>query len=157
MPIYKRPYKRARYGRSSSTLFSRRQWHFLRAVWGNTTQQVIVPPSSTEGMRKVKNITVNLSGAGNEIDFYWALVYVPQGTTPGTLNITAAATAPAMYEPNQFVMNCGIVDANAGPIRFFTPLSRNLNDGDTIYLLIRPTGLDPLDLHGVVRYAITLN
>ena len=155
MPIYKRPYKRARYGKKLKYSVQQKAIAFSASV-GNTTQQVIVPATDTEGMRKVKNITVNLSGAGNVIDFYWALVYVPQGTTPGTLNITAAATAPAMYEPNQFVMNCGIVDANAGPIRFFTPLARNLNDGDTIYLLIRPTGLEPLDLHGVVRYAITL-
>ena len=39
-----------------------------------------------------------------------------------------------MYEPNQFVMNCGVVDPSAGPIRFTSPVSRNLNDGDSIYL-----------------------
>ena len=36
-----------------------------------------------------------------------------------------------MYEPNQFVMNCGVVDPSAGPIRFTSPVSRNLNDGDS--------------------------
>ena len=44
-----------------------------------------------------------------------------------------------MYEPNQFVMNCGVVDPSAGPIRMSSPISRNLNDGDKITLLIRPT------------------
>ena len=43
-----------------------------------------------------------------------------------------------MYEPNQFVMNCGVVDGTAGPIRFSSPIGRNLNDGDTIYLVVRP-------------------
>ena len=64
----------------------------------------------------------------------------------------------SMYEPNQFVMNCGVIDPTAGPIRIYSPISRNLNDGDKISLLIRPT------LDGVativslcVRYAITLN
>ena len=68
------------------------------------------------------------------------------------------ATPSSMYEPNQFVMNCGVIDPTAGPIRIYSPISRNLNDGDKISLLIRPT------LDGVativslcVRYAITLN
>ena len=67
-------------------------------------------------------------------------VYVPQGTTAGALNIaTAGATPGSMYEPNQFVMNCGVIDPTAGPIRIYSPISRNLNDGDKISLLIRPT------------------
>ena len=62
-----------------------------------------------------------------------------------------------MYEPNQFVMNCGVVDPSAGPIRFTSPVSRNLNDGDSIYLLIRNTLADfALQYQAVVRYAITL-
>ena len=44
-----------------------------------------------------------------------------------------------MYEPNQFVMNPGVIDPTAGPIRIYSPISRNLNDGDKISLLIRPT------------------
>ena len=39
-----------------------------------------------------------------------------------------------MYEPNQFVMNCGVIDPTAGPIRIYSPISRNLNDGDKISL-----------------------
>ena len=46
-----------------------------------------------------------------------------------------------MYEPNQFVMNCGITDTNAGPIRYYSPLARNLNDGDAIYLVVLPTNV----------------
>ena len=44
-----------------------------------------------------------------------------------------------MYEPNQYVMNCGVVDPTAGPIRFYTPLARNLNNGDSIVLVVRHT------------------
>ena len=36
-------------------------------------------------------------------------------------------------------MNCGVIDPTAGPIRIYSPISRNLNDGDKISLLIRPT------------------
>ena len=52
-------------------------------------------------------------------------------------NISASATG--MYEPNQFVMNCGIADPTAGPIRFSSPVARNLNDGDAIALVVRHT------------------
>ena len=59
-------------------------------------------------------------------------MYVPQGTTVGSINVTTSASAAGMYEPNQFVMNCGIADPTAGPIRFSSPVARNLNDGDAI-------------------------
>ena len=92
-------------------------------------------------MRKVKHLTVNLTQIATtnaESNLFWALVYVP-GDNGRALNIaTAGATPGSMYEPNQFVMNCGVVDPSAGPIRMSSPISRNLNDGDKITLLIRP-------------------
>ena len=150
-------------GSATSTLSSRK--HRWQASRRNHTSVVdIVPATTTEGMRKVKHLTCNLTqvvagGSSAESNLFWALVYVPQGTTAGSLNIaTAGATPSSMYEPNQFVMNCGVIDPTAGPIRIYSPISRNLNDGDKISLLIRPT------LDGVativslcVRYAITLN
>ena len=96
---------------------------------------------------------------GAESNLFWALVYVPQGTTAGALNVaTAGATPSSMYEPNQFVMNCGVIDPTAGPIRIYSPISRNLNDGDKISLLIRPTLDGAATIISLcVRYAITLN
>ena len=48
-------------------------------------------------------------------------MYVPQGTE-AELNVTSGIAE--MYEPNQYVMNCGIVDPSAGPIRFsFSPIA----------------------------------
>ena len=62
-----------------------------------------------------------------------------------------------MYEPNQFVMNCGIMSSGAGPIRISSPLARNLNDGDAIYLLVRSAqSVGPTEYNCVVRYAIIL-
>ena len=50
----------------------------------------------------------------------------------GTQHRNCRATPGSMYEPNQFVMNCGVIDPTAGPIRIYSPISRNLNDGDKI-------------------------
>ena len=77
------------------------------------------------------------------------------GTVPGNINVVYRCFG--MYEPNQFVMNCGVVDPSAGPIRFTSPVSRNLNDGDSIYMLIRNTNTTASVVYTcVVRYAITL-
>ena len=68
----------------------------------------------------------------------------------------SATGAQGMYEPNQFVMNCGVIDPSAGPIRFTSPIARNLNDGDAIYMLVRNTTGGTQQYNCVVRYAITL-
>ena len=116
----------------------------------------IVPGTDVEGMRKIKHLTVSVASETNNGAFYWALVYVPQGTTPGNLTVNIITGTTGMYEPNQFVMNCGVVDPEAGPIRFTSPVSRNLNDGDAIYLLVKNTNVDgPITYNAVVRYAIT--
>lgn len=110
-------------------------------------------------MRKVKHLTITLTptteGTSNSAQpIKWALVYVPAGTTPTPLNDTGS-----LYEPNQFVMNCGVADGNAGPIRIFSRLSRNLNSGDGIALILRrtpgATGASAPYL-SIVSYAITL-
>lgn len=120
---------------------------------------VIVPPTATQGMRKVKHITVSLaqpgqvSTANSPTSVFWALVYVPQGTTPNQLSLTGSS----MYEPNQFVMNCGTFDCNAGPVRFHSPISRNLNSGDKIYLIIANPNQSAQGVFlYTVRYAVTL-
>ena len=157
---YRRPYKRPRYGKRDK--YSIQQKASVATVARNKTSVVdIVPATTTEGMRKVKHLTCNLTQVtGNaESNLFWALVYVPQGTTAGALNIAAGGATPSsMYEPNQFVMNCGVIDPTAGPIRIYSPISRNLNDGDKISLLIRPTLDGAATIISLcVRYAITLN
>ena len=118
----------------------------------------VVPASEIEGMRKVKHLTVSCSAEVDTGSFYWALVYVPQGTTPGNITVNIVTGTGGMYEPNQFVMNCGVVDPSAGPIRFSSPVARNLNDGDSIYLLVRNTNnTTAVTYNAVVRYAITLS
>ena len=76
----------------------------------------------------------------------------------GTQRRNSRRNSSSMYEPNQFVMNCGVIDPTAGPIRIYSPISRNLNDGDKISLLIRPTLDGAATIISLcVRYAITLN
>ena len=94
-----------------------------------TAKVEIVPASEIEGMRKVKHLTVSLATEVDQGAFYWAIVYVPHGTTASNLNVNIVTGTTGMYEPNQFVMNCGVIDPSAGPIRFTSPVSRNLNDG----------------------------
>ena len=118
-----------------------------------TTAVTIVPPTTTEGMRKVKNFTVNLIPASDDqMAVWWALVYVPEGTLAGSLNFSNPSAS--FYEPNQFVITCGISDASAGPVRFYTPLSRNLNSGDSISLLVSAGPTATPTVIGTARYAI---
>nr|QIR82186.1 capsid protein [unidentified] len=124
----------------------------------------VVAPDTTQGMRKVKHLTVSLAlnSGGNAEDtaeLFWALVFVPQGYSPNAMYSTTGSVSGSLYEPNQFVMNAGIVDPSAGPIRFRSPISRNLNSGDSIYLIVGTTSRGVsgvLGCFGVIRYAITL-
>ena len=119
------------------------------------TAVLVVPASTTQGMRKVKHLTVNLT-PGHTVDLYWALVFVPEGYNPNALFPAGSVNGNPMYEPNQYVMNCGVCDPNAGPVRVSSRISRNLNSGDRIYLIVgAPSSTSPV-VNGVVRYAITL-
>ena len=153
---YRRPYKRARYGKRDKYSVQQKAVELGVTAEDVTAKAEIVPGSDVEGMRKIKHLTVSVASEGDVGPFYWAIVYVPQGTTPGNINVGATG-ASGMYEPNQFIMNCGVVDPSAGPIRFTSPVSRNLNDGDSIYMLIRNTNTAASAVYTcVVRYAITL-
>ena len=158
MPYYRRAAKRPRYGKKAKYSVQQKALDFVLA--GTTTSKIeVIPPSEVEGMRKVKHLTISLApDKGGDWSFYWAMVYVPQGTGVGDINVGVSGLTP-MYEPNQFVMNCGVIEANAGPIRFYSPIARNLNDGDAIYLLVKNTKpvSESVNFSSCTRYAITLN
>ena len=129
----------------------------LTPLAGGQASVTIVPDTGVGGMRKVKHLSVSVAAqevaGGIAHTAYWVLAYVPQGTSTGNINITGAN----MYEPNQFVMNCGVVDFSAGPVRFTSPVSRNLNSGDSIVLvMLNPAG-EAATYRYCVRYAITFN
>ena len=126
----------------------------------------IVPPTNIEGMRKVKNISIQLSYRSQytidgvvynqeEQRILWAIVYVPKGSEPGQISITNGV----FYSPPQFIMASGIYDCDqpGNSSRIFTPLSRNLNEGDGIAFIYRPLkSLHFEQLSAVINYAITL-
>ena len=94
MPYYRRAAKRPRYGKRDK--YSIQQKGAVAAVAANRTSAVdIVPATTTEGMRKVKHLTVNLTQIATsnaESNLFWALVYA--------LNIaTAGATQAACTNP----------------------------------------------------------
>lgn len=123
---------------------------------------VVVPSTTLQGTRKVKHLTfsiANTSSLNEDISIMYALVYVPQGTPCNSINFPSVNSAVNLYEPNQFVMSQGVLDFSAGPARIRCPLSRNLNSGDAIYLVLATAynSQHPSPTFLVsVRYAITL-
>ena len=120
----------------------------------------IVPPTEVGGMRKVKNITIQLSYDGKLNESFsdnrilWAIVYVPKGSEPGEFNPNNGI----LYSPPQFVMASGVYDCDqpGNSSRIFTPLSRNLNAGDGIAFVFNATKeLYKFQLSAVINYAIT--
>ena len=152
--FYKRRFHRSgardKYSVESTTIRTTTGGQIIAGVYQATAN--VVPASPTQGMRKVKHLTISLTTVDGVTALFWALVYVPEGYSVNPLNTNPGAS---LYEPNQFVLNSGIVDPSAGPIRISSPLSRNLNSGDSIWLVVG-TGSTGNEVSGVVRYAITL-
>ena len=144
------------------TKYSVEQSAFTEGLTANTqTSTLLVPPTAVQGMRKVKHLTVSLAASGSVSalqNIFWALVYCPEGVNPNSLTVsTIAGQSTPLYEPNQYVMSCGVFDFNAGPNRISCPVSRNLNSGDRIFLLMANPTANNQTLYGVVRYAVSLH
>ena len=156
MPKY---YKKKYYYPSSRDKYSVEQSIFdTTLLRGQTTTVDVVTATALQGMRKVKHLTISCATAGSDTHYgiLWALMYIPQGVPVPGFNTTSGGP---LVEPNQYVMNCGAFDSDAGPLRIHSPVSRNLNSGDRIVLLLLPTTSATgaaVSVSGVVRYAITL-
>lgn len=129
----------------------------------------VVNPANISGMRKVKNISIQLAFESNWIDsqgviqtsgdmlILWAIVYVPKGSEPGVINKQTGI----LYSPPQFIMASGVYDTTqpGNSSRIFTPLSRNLNEGDGIAFVYRSSDDEQIQagqLKAMINYAITL-
>ena len=138
-------------------------------VVGYKPYLTIVPPANIGGMRKVKNISIQLAYDSHWVDsdgviqtsgdmlILWAIVYVPKGSQPGVINKQTGI----LYSPPQFIMASGVYDTSqpGNSSRIFTPLSRNLNEGDGIAFVYRPSADEELhtgQLKAMINYAITL-
>ena len=101
------------------------------------TYHTVVSGADFEGMRKVKHITITASnGSPTQSPLYYVVAYVPQGYAPQEIKMPIPGVSLSTYEANQFVMSCGWLDFDGGPLRIRTPLSRNLNSGDDIVLIL---------------------
>ena len=160
---YRRAYKRPRYGKRDK--YSIQQKASVATVAANQTSVVdIVPATTTEGMRKVKHLTCNLTqvtgvAGGNA-----------KATSSGRSCMSLKgqkqehSTSQQQAQLKQHVRTQPVCHE----LRRHRPYSRsyqdllsylsNLNDGDKISLLIRPTLDGAATIISLcVRYAITLN
>ena len=137
------------------------------AVIANFTQvnslyqggSVIVAALNTQGTRTVGNFTITIPiGAETPVETYWALVYVPQGTSASNLFGSNGNSEGSLYEPNQFVLASGISDNSAGPIRIRSRMQRKLHSGDNISLVIGHTaGATQPPMRALISYSIKYN
>ena len=102
----------------------------------------LVPPTDTLGTRKMKNFTLQILPGETKIgeddasaSLAFALVFVPEGTLPSQITLGTGAMPLAFYQPNQNVILQGFVD-NSRAYTFRSYLSRNLNSGDSIFLVL---------------------
>lgn len=120
-------------------------------------QTVIVPPSTTEGVRQVARMTITLTAFNDNVrPIYWALVYIPEGAVTSAL----FPNASTLFNPSNYVLASGVADPTSGPIRISSRLKKNLNANDQIYLLTavsKNNAEDIIVLNGLVRYAICYN
>lgn len=115
----------------------------------------VVPNSAVGGTRKVKRFQIHMALPSNlGQSFFWALVYVPEGTS-----VTKPTVSGEGYQPTQYVLAQGIL-APQVPVHFNTPIARNINQNDSVKLLVwSDFGGDPttVGMTGYVQYAICYN
>ena len=142
-----RPVKTAKYSNETFAAANSSSW-----AQSGLYISTCIPASQTLGTRKCKNFTLTIVSKASDNDFnkpiYFALIFVPEGTVPGSLRIGSeltpgqqgqptTLTSLSYYEPNQNVIMQGFID-NSQVYRFKTRLARNLNSGDTIAIIWRP-------------------
>ena len=109
--------------------------HFDFNVGESSHVATVVGPTTTAGIRKVKNFTINVPHVtGNAA--LWALIYVPEGLNPAPqLNIPGAQLAASIYEPNQNIIACGSCLSVGHIVK--SRLARNLGSGDSVILAMK--------------------
>ena len=91
----------------------------------------------------------------------WALIYCPDGLNPPV--IAAPGAYSQIAEPQQFVIASGTYlfsPTSAGavaPLRYTSPLSRNLNPGDGIYLRMTASHASSTPIVWTISFATCVN
>ena len=131
-------------------------------------QKTVVGVAGTSGKRKCGKFTISLSLEGKkESLIYWSLVHV--GEDREYANWLNPNDQNNVYKPTSAVLASGMNDTNAGPVRIYCPLFKNLNQNDKIILTIavKPVSSSSMEddekvevntqVNGLVRYAICFN
>jgi len=121
--------------------------------------------TGTANISKVKNFTISLTS--NNMDDStgkfvgtgcgYVLVYVPNSQAVSVPDWNGPA---AVYEPSNFLISAGVLSTENSPIRIKSSMSRILNEGDSIHLIITTFDVVAMEsvgirLHGLVEYSIT--
>lgn len=129
---------------------------------GEGLYQLVVPSFAVAGVRKAKNFNVNFVTSSVDPLLY-ALVYLPEGAEPNTFQPTintneAPNTFTELFAANQWVIACGSISQGAQN-KVFTRMSRNLNNGDSIYLYVWKINNndDAVAVNATGSYAIKYN
>lgn len=132
--------------------------------------QVLVPQSSVQGIRKVKNFAFSITTSA-EIPMLWALVYLPEGGAINTINPQVNTGAPItgtpeggnpratfveLFAANQWVIACGTCISGAVQ-NYRTRMARNLNGGDSVWFICwtaqgTPAGFVNITGNYAIRY-----
>lgn len=172
----RRRYSRSYYGRgfsrsvkpvkySNETYNSTASYTYDGSTPG-TQYVTLIDAISQTGMRKVKNFTLSITqtpildsdqAVKAASSFVYALVYLPDGVSATSLNIGSGQNSVSLYEPNQNVIMSGVCSSDNGQIRLSTRLARNLNSGDKILLLFRPTNTNPQESGDFVNVSTICN
>lgn len=122
----------------------------------------VVEPTTIQGTRKAKHFELSFSVADIDDPIAYALVFVPEGYSANPIRVPAPNYYMTLYEPAQYVISQGVLDFSGGPCRIRTPLSRNMNSGDKIVLILAVPSEEQetaqnINMYATVKYAITMN
>ena len=93
--------------------------------------------------------------------FNWALIYAPDGI--GVPQIHPPGQYSQIAEPQQFVIASGTYLASpssagaVSPLRYYSPLARNLNPGDGIYLRMSAASASSIPVVWTISFVTCVN
>lgn len=160
---FRRRYARLRNTRRNKYNINTWTWEDIKAnAWTQIannsyyTSVTVVPQSNVGGTRKCKRFVLNMAlPSSTDAVFWYALVYVPEGTS-----VTVPSLTGEGYTPSQYVLTQGML-TNQTPVRMNTPMSRNLNQNDSVKLVVWHnfgTGtVTDVPLGGFIQYAVCYN
>ena len=126
-------------------------------------QTIVVNGEMSQGVgpiMKCKHFRIH-AVTDQTILFNWALVYAPQGI--GVPTIRPPGEYSQIAEPQQYVIASGTYLASpssagaVSPLRYYSPLARNLNPGDGIYLRMSAASASSIPVVWTISFVTCVN